>query len=268
MLKKSLIVGAGLLLAGGLLFGRNGWSYLSTTMGRVQQSVKDSVPIGFEIERARKMIVDLDPEIRRNMHLIAKEEVEVEQLQRQVTVSETDLARDRDNILRLKDHLDSGNGTFVVHGRSYSPKQVQTDLGNRFERYKTGEATTDKLRKILEARQRGLEAAREKLDGMLASKRDLEVNVENLEARLKMVEVAQTTSDFNFDDSQLARTKELIRDIQTRIDVAEKLVNADTKFHEEIPLDEPEADTDLSKEIADYFGERRPEIENFVRKNQ
>jgi hypothetical protein len=33
-------------------------------------------------------------------------------------------------------------------------------------------------------------------------------------------------------------------------------------------LDEPEADTDLSKEIADYFGERRPEIENFVRKNQ
>ncbi len=265
MLKKTLIVGAGLVLVLGLLFGRNGWSYVSTTMGQLQQTVKDSVPIEFELERARKMIKDLDPEIRNNMHLIAKEEVEVEKLHQQVTGAETNLVKDRDAIMRLKGDMDSGTETFVYVGRTYTAKQVQADLANRFERFKTNEGTTDKLQKILRARESGLVAAREKLEGMLAAKRQLEVDVENLEARLKMVEVAQTTSDFNFDDSQLSRTKDLIRDIQTRIDVAEKLVNADTKFRDEIPLEEPETGTEnISQKIADYFGEGRSEVESYV----
>ena len=53
-----------------------------------------------------------------------------------------------------------------------------------------------------------------------------EFQVANLEARQEMVKVAQSTSEFNFDDSRLSRTKELVRDIGCRIDVAEKLVHA------------------------------------------
>ena len=45
--------------------------------------------------------------------------------------------------------------------------------------------------------------------------------VENLEAQMKMVEVAQTASEFNFDDSQLSRTRKLLDDIRTRVEVAE-----------------------------------------------
>ena len=90
------------------------------------------------------------------------------------------------------------------------------------------EATLGKLRQILAARESGLNAGREKLKAMQAAKTQLEVDVANLEARLEMVKVAQTTSDFNFDDSRLSRTKELVKDIGARIDVAEKLVNAET----------------------------------------
>jgi hypothetical protein len=83
-----------------------------------------------------------------------------------------------------------------------------------------------------------------------------------------MVEVAQTTSDFNFDDSQLSRTKELVQEISDRIEVAERLVNADTRFQDRIPLDGPEVERDITEEVADYFGDRRPEIEAFVKSNQ
>ena len=81
MLKKSIVLGVAVLLLLGLLFGR---SHVLTTIGMVKQTVKESVPVDFEIDRARKMITDLAPEIRRNMHLIAKEEVEVERLAAQV----------------------------------------------------------------------------------------------------------------------------------------------------------------------------------------
>ncbi len=69
MLKKGFVLGAAALLLLGLLFGREGFSHVKTSLGWVQQSVRESVPVDFEISRARQMIKDLDPEIHRNMHL-------------------------------------------------------------------------------------------------------------------------------------------------------------------------------------------------------
>lgn len=254
MVKKTLFGAAIAAVVLGLVFGRDAASYVSTSLGWVSQSVRDSVPIDFEIERARDMIADLDPEIRRNMHLIAKEEVEVEKLAAQVDDTREQLAKNQKHIMQLKNDLASGSGSFYYGGRRYSVSQVKVDLSNRFERFKTREATLDKMEQILAARQSSLEAAREKLEAMMAAKRQLEVDVANLEARQKMVEVAQTTSDFNFDDSHLARTRELIDQIGTRIDVAERMVNADVRFHDEIPLDEAEASgNDIVDEITHYF---------------
>lgn len=261
MLKKTIVLGAAVLLLG-LLFGR---SHVRTAVGMAKQAVQDNVPVQFEIKRAREMIRGLVPEIEKNMHRIAREETEVAKLEKQVGKSEEQLAKDRDAILRLKKDLDGDTEVFVYCGRNYSSKQVKDDLSHRFDQFKTKEATTDNLRKILSARQVSLTAAREKLEGMLAAKRTLEVDVENLEARMKMVEVAQTTSDFNFDDSQLSRTKELLGEISDRIEVAERLVNADTNFHDRIPLEEPSADRDIRKEVANYFGEHREELEALVR---
>ena len=116
---------------------------------------------------------------------------------------------------------------------------MKCDLANRFERFKTSDATLASLREILTARQQSLDAARQKLDGMLACKRQLEVDVENLEARLKMVEVAQTASNYQFDDSQLGRVKELIGDLRGRLSVEEKMLHAEGTLQGEIPVEQP-----------------------------
>ncbi len=79
-----------------------------------------------------------------------------------------------------------------------------------------------------------------------------------------MVEVAQTTSDFNFDDSKLSQTKELVDQVRTRIEVAEKLVNADLEYYDRIPLDEEGIDRDITEEVTDYFGNGRPDVEALV----
>jgi len=63
MLKKALFVGGGLAILAVLFFGRDAVSYVSTSVAKLHESVKDSVPVEFEIERARKMIKDLVPEI-------------------------------------------------------------------------------------------------------------------------------------------------------------------------------------------------------------
>jgi hypothetical protein len=244
MIKKTLFVGAAVLLLAVLFFGRGAVSYVTTAVDRVQDQVKSNVPVKFEIERARNMIKDLDPEIARNMHLIAREEVEIAKLQRELGKNEKQLAKSQDEILRLKGDLESGNTQFVYAGRSYTAFEVKTDLANRFAHHKTAETTVDQLEKILRARENGLKAAQDKLEAMMAAKRQLAVEIENLEARLKMVEVAQTTSQFNFDDSQLARTRDLINEISTRLDVTEKMMSQQVELSGQIPLEEEEAETE------------------------
>jgi len=252
MVKKSLIVGGVIVLLLGLFFGRDAISYTKTALSGLRQSVKDAVPVEFELTRARDMIKGLKPEVERNMHTIAAEEVEVANLHEQLANGEKQLAKNKADIERLTTDLKNGGSQFVYCGKSYTGKQVETDLTNRFEQFKVKEATVAKLRQILAARESGLNAGREKLKAMQAAKAQLEVDVANLEARLEMVQVAQTSSNFNFDDSRLSRTKELVKDIGTRIDVAEKLVNAEVTPAGQINLDEPTA-TNITEQITNYF---------------
>lgn len=253
MLKKSLLVGGAVALLLGLFFGRDACSYLSTSVGWMKNTVKTNVPIEFQIDRARQMIKDLDPEIRRNMHLIAQEEVEIEKLAGQVDDQEAALAKARGDILRLKKDLETGDTAFYYASRRYTEDQVKSDLESRFERFKVNEATLEKNQKIHAIRQQKLDAARQRLEEMLTAKRELEVQVENLEAELEMLKVAKTASDFNIDNSQLARTKELIEDIRTRIQVESKLVN-EVEVAGQIPLEEEtKSNEDIADRISKYF---------------
>lgn len=253
MIKKALITVGGLTLLSVLFFGRDAASYVRTSVGWVKDSVKSSVPIEFEIERARRMVKNLIPDIRRNMHVIAQEEVEVERLDKQITQTTATLEKDRAEMLRLKTDLATAQPVYHYAGRTYTVQAVKVDLANRFERYKTHDATLASLRDIQAARRKSLDAARQKLEGMLVAKRQLEVDVENLEARFKLVEVAQTTCDFNIDDSELGRVKELITEVRTRLNVAERLVNTQGELHEEIPLSAPQSDN-IIDQITEYFG--------------
>ena len=84
MLKRMILSGAAVSALGMFFLGRDALSYVGTSLGWIKDSVKNSVPIDFEIQRARRMIKDLVPDIRCNMQLIAKEEVEVEHLDKQI----------------------------------------------------------------------------------------------------------------------------------------------------------------------------------------
>jgi chromosome segregation ATPase len=235
-----------------VFFGRDALSYVRTSVGCVKESVHNSVPIEFQIERARHMIKDLEPEVRKNMHLIAKEEVEVEKLQKHVADLEARLEKEEAELKKLHADVKSGKTSFEYGGRKYNAEQVRADMTSRFDRLKTGQATLKSLREICTARSKSLDAARQKLEGMLAVRRQLKVDVENLEARMHLIAAAQTTSNYNFDDSQLGRVKELVSELRTRLDVTERMVGTEATYRDEIPVNEPPS-TNIVEQIGEYF---------------
>jgi phage shock protein A len=255
MIRKLFLFGGGAALVCVLVFGRSALSYVRTAGGFVSQSAQEAVPIEFQIERARGMIQDLVPEVRKNMHIIAKEEIDVQRLDEQISDAEARQAKEKEQVLRLKTDLAENKETYSYAGRTYTANEVRTDLANRFERFKTNDATLASLKEIRNARQKSLTAARQKLEGMLASKRQLQVQVENLEARVQMVAAAKTTSNYQFDDSRLGQVKELVAGLRSRLDVAEKLVNAETTFDGEIPLDKA-TPANITEQVGEYFSDK------------
>lgn len=256
---KKIVIGTAIMVAtGGVFFGTDAFSYLTTSAKKFRTEVKASVPLDFEIERARNMVAELIPDIQKNMHVIAQEEVEVEDLHDQIARSEKNLNAERQKLLVLRGDLGNTEGKFHYAGRPASPKEVKSELARRFERFQTAEATLKAKKQMLEAREKSLVAAREKLEGMFGAKRDLEVQVQNLEARLKMLQAAQTTSQYNFDDSQLSRCKKTIQELRKRLDVAERMLDQDGKLVDSL-ADDPEVAEDIAEQIDRYFGSK-PEV--------
>jgi len=259
MLKKVLLGSAIVVGSGALLFGTSGVSYLKTGYHSLRDTIKEQIPLDVEISRARDMIRDLKPEIASNLKVIAREEVEVARLQREVESKLASLAKSKLAILKLKDDVQSGVKFVSYGGKSFDMDQVKKDLASRFKNYQTQEATTDKLEKILTAREKNLEGARRKLDEMLAAKRQLEVEVENLQARLTMVEVAKTSNHFCLDDSRVGTVRQAVADIGTRIDVEERMMDS-TDTMVGIPVADDEAPSDLADQISVYFNRGQAEV--------
>jgi DNA repair exonuclease SbcCD ATPase subunit len=196
------------------------------------------------------------------MHLIAREQVECEHLAETIARREAELERQEEAILALNSHLKSGETRFVVAGRTYKETEVQRDLAERFNRYKAAEEALNADRETRNARETALQAHRDTLEGMLSQRKNLEVELDRLEARVRTIAARKTISDIAIDDSQLARCKSLIREIDGKLDVEEKLLDADANFAGLIPVEEempvPE---DLSVQVDSYFGANTNPVE-------
>lgn len=252
MLKKAIVAGGAVALLSSLAVGVPLASYTRCGVSWLQDSASDAVPLEWELKRARQMISDLKPEISDNAKRIAREKIQVVHLETQLGETESRLTKAQSDIERLTGDLDGGDQHFTYAGRNYTSVQVKDDLKNRFKRFKTRRATADKLQQMLTARQSTLSAAQQRMEEMLSARRQLEVEVENLQARLGALRVAQTASELSLDDSHLSQTRRLLDEIETRIDVEEETMNVDAEYFGEINLDEP-GNENLLDDIASYF---------------
>jgi peptidoglycan hydrolase CwlO-like protein len=256
MLKKIIVGSAVAALLGGFVFGRDVVSYIRTGAHTVRKAVKAEVPLEFEIERARNLVEHLVPDIRKCMHVIAEQQVEVEHLQQQIARRESDLGQQKGAMLTLRNDLDSGKAVFVYASHTYSTKDVKRDLATRFDRYKAAEEILQADQKILVARKQNLTANQDKLQGLMQAKKDLEVKLEQLQARMETIRAAETVSQLAIDDSQLSRARQLIDDLNKQLDVKQKVLDAEGQFTGLIPVEAaelPEETEDIGARIDAYF---------------
>jgi len=260
IVKYGVVGSLGVGLIGGLLLGREVVSYVTSSARSVQTAVKDSVPIEFELQRARDLVDDIIPEMQANIRLIAAEEVEIANLQQDITRSERALEAQR---TRLADLRGAVEGDMVMHTSTGAPRSrhaLMEDLAHHFDRYKEAEVVLGGKKRLLETRQKSLQSAMEVLERTRTQKSHLEDQIVALESQHRLVQAASVGSGVQVDASKLAQTEKLIKRIKNRLDVAERVLAHEARFVGPTPL-EPINETDLLSAVDEFLETSAPAAE-------
>lgn len=255
---RKLFMGLGLLAAGSFLIGgKTCVSYFKTGYQQAHAYVKGQVPIEFELERARQMARDLVPDIRKAKRTIAEEEVKIERMRSDIAQAEKNLESERLAILGLRNNIETGLASRQA-GRPVSPAKLQEELNRRFTSYKAADSTLKSRKDILEQREASLDAVRQQYGSMTVQKEQLEAELAALETRHKLIETRKVDTRLSIDSSDLSRLRELMKDLNDRLSVEDKLLQDDGNVEKSVLLNPPAAPSNLGQQIDQYFGTTQP----------
>ncbi len=230
------------------------WSYVRTAEGELRRSIKDAVPIAFELKRLQQMTDDLIPELQANQKVAAQLDVEVEYLDREIAAMQAGQEEGKRQMQKLRETLRNEQASYDFGGTPFTRREVEDDLGRRLAKYDDTQVQLEAKRRIQETRRRTLQAATDKIRQYRHQRDLLEEKSASLQAELKTVELAQAAGTFHFDHSKLKEAKDLAMEVEKRIRTLHKLVESEQTVVGEIPV---EADGRSSTEKFDeYFADR------------
>jgi len=269
MVKKAVLGAA--LSAGALymVFGTSAPSYVRTAFHSVRHNVKNKIPVQFDIDRARGEIANLEPAMKDNIEVLARAEVEVEHLDREIVAVQANLATEKKTLLALRESLETGDFRLAGHGHvNYTADEVKGELARRLDHYRNVTRILEEKEATLKAKQKTVVAARKQLTEMAATKKALLTKLEGIEAQLKMIEATKASNEFDFDGSALARAKQSVSDLEKRLEVLARTAEMEGRFSDAgIPVS-LESGRDVVKEIDAEFGTPAVQAENGTTKDK
>ncbi len=257
LFKFGATLAIGFSVVGVLVFGSQLGSYVSTSANCVQESVQSAVPMEFELRRARDLVNQIVPELRANIRTIAREEIEVERLEREVAKADSDLLKRRQSVAALKGDFEVVQVSYDLNGHNVSRQQLAERLASQFEQYKRAKSIVTSKRQLLDTRRKSLQSAQLLLERTRTKKADLEQQIEGLVAQHRLMKAQATQSGFEVDDSQLAKAEKLMSELSTRLETARRVLEHEADFMTdgEIPVHvELQDENDLLSEIEEHLG--------------
>jgi len=257
LIKKGVLgatLGAGALY---LAFGTSAPSYVRTAAHRVRHNVKSTVPVQFDIDRARDEVARLEPAIRDSIEHLARTQVEVEHLEREIAATKANHENEKVAIKAMRNGLETGE-LRLAGNVSYTPDEVKGELARRFDHYKTVSEVLQDKEATLKAKLKETIAYRQQLAQMASAKRALMSKIDGIEARLKMIETTKQGNEFNFDDSALSRAKASVADLEKRVEVLSRKAEMEGKYADSGLPTGIEPGRDVLREMDAEFGPQAP----------
>jgi len=255
MIKCGVIGVGALAVLGALFFGTDLFSYAKSSKKMLQTSVKESIPVQFEIQRARDLLEELIPEMHANLRTVAQEEVEVASLEKEVHADREAITGERARIQKFRRDLDS---IPTLASQTSAEREALEDLSQRFERFRTSEMLLLGKEKLLSNRKKSLQAAIQRLEKTRIARVELAAQIEALEGQFRLLQAQGTANDLRLDTTKLAQTQRLLGDVKKRLEIAQRVLDREARFSDPEPVKTVTVQG-LVEEIDAFFEKSSPE---------
>ena len=255
--RKILSMGlVGALIIGGvgfLTFGTSFGSYMRSSLGLVKSSVKDSIPIEFEIQRARDLLEDLIPEMRANLRLVATEEVEVANLEREIDREHESIDAQRNKLQTLRETLKTQEISYKINNAIYHRTELVDIMATQFDRLTMAEKFLSGKESLLKNRHASLSAAMKNLEKTRFARLELQSQIESLEEQFRLLQLQSSGKNFHLDNTKLSQVQKVISELKNRLDVTEKIMASEARFIDNIPIEETISEDSVLDRVDTYF---------------
>jgi len=233
MLKKMVILGVIGFVAVSALGGTKLASYIRSEIREARERAEANIPPEKELARLRSEIKELDRDIVKTIGQLAEQNVAVENLKtknaeiaknQEATLKSLKLRGEalkaREEAIRnAQGHVTFGNKTVNIADATKELDADKKALEQDANSYKATQKLLETQQATLANRTKVRDSVKQNLEAMQAQKGDLTVAVEELAAQLEALKAEQTRSKYQTDDTRLAKIKEDIRNLKTKLDV-------------------------------------------------
>src|SRR3954470_9581279 len=154
LVKYGIVTVASAALIGGVVFGTDLKSYLTSGSRILRTSVKDSVPIEFELARAKDLVNDIVPEMQANVRMVAQQEVEIAGLKDEITAARGSLETERTKLTKLRKCLDTQDVSFTMGDVTYTRDDVKRELARKLDLVREADVVMSGKDRLLQNRQK------------------------------------------------------------------------------------------------------------------
>ena len=261
-LVKWVVVPTALVAGTGFLFfGRGVTSYVHTAWNDASDAVRGSVPVEFELRRAKTLMQKIDPEIKEARREAIRAQIDLEQLDKQIRVLEATVAKTERKMQRHKTFLQGGETVTVFHGnREYGTVAVKAELARTFDAYRNLAELLNSKKSVRSRQSKIVTNTKTKLLAVKDERDRLQDAITALDARKRQIDALAATSSktTEFDTSSLSEAKKLVAGITRRLDISERMIKEDLYLQTGEEATAVTADRDIVTEIDQYLSSRTP----------
>lgn len=253
MLKKMVILGVVGFVAVSALGDTKLASYIRSELREARERAEANIPPEKEVARLRNELKLLDKDIVAVINELAKQRVAVNDLQSQ---TEDLAAKQTAALASLKDRgqaIKSAQGHVTFGTRTVNVADARTELEADANRYKATQKSLESMQALLANRIKVRDSLEKQLVAMKAQKAELNAAVDDMEAQLAALKLQQMESKYQTDDTRLAKIKEDLRTLKTKVDVEREKLKLMPIANESTP-----AAPAATKSVDDILGSLEP----------
>jgi chromosome segregation ATPase len=228
MLKKLVILGVIGFVAVTALGGTKLASYIRSEINAAREKAEANIPPEKELARLRNEIKLLDKDIMTVINEVAKQRVEVRQLEGDVEVLAKKQTEFRTQLTtrataikdaEMADKTQQPTSHVTVGNRTVTLTDAKSELETDVKRFTTSQKSLESMQAMLANRIKVRDSLEKQLEAMKTQKAELTAAVDEMEAQLAALKLQQMESKYQTDDTRMAKIKEDLRKLRTKVDV-------------------------------------------------